>query len=100
MSNEKLLNDLIGKRLAEAAGDDEKLRTKAVNDLEKLYKLESERKKNDAETILKYVQIFGVPVCGFGLLTIYRLMLETDIPDVFARDFMGKIVNLVAFKKV
>ncbi len=100
MSNEQLLNQIIGKRLQEAGGDDEAKRKAAVCDLEKLYKLESERRKNDAETVRAYVQIFGVPLMGVGLLIGYRLMMETDIPDIFARDVMGKLIAQFAFKKV
>lgn len=100
MSNERLLKQIIGKRLMEAGDDDEAKRKAAVCDLEKLYKLESERRKNDAETVRAYIQIFGVPLMGAGLLIGYRLMLETDIPDVFARDVMGKLITQFAFKKV
>lgn len=95
-----MLEDLIREDLREVRELDGKERQDKICEIEKLYKIDNERKKNSDDVIEKYVQIFFVPATGFAMLLGYRILMETETPpDIFFRDCGKTIMNLVAFKK-
>lgn len=100
-TTKKLLNELLRDDLTEVQTLKGKERQEKVAEIEKLYKLETDRKKNEDDCFEKYVQIFAVPATGFAMLLFYRVLMETECPpDIFFRDVGKSIVQLVAFKKV
>ena len=99
-TTKKLLEEIIKGDLHEVKSLTGKERQEKVCEIEKLYKLETERNKNEDELVEKYVQVFAVPMLGFGMLLTYRILMETECaPDIFFRDCGKTIMNLVSFKK-
>lgn len=70
----------------------------ALRDYEHIMKIENERIKNNQDFFIELYKPIIVPVMGFGLMLTWRGLLDTDIPDVFAREFLMKIVSGLAFK--
>lgn len=100
-TTKKLLEELLQEDFKEVSKLTGKERQDKVKEIQDLYKIETERKKNESETVQKYVQVFAVPIMGFGMLLGYRILMETETtPDIFFRDCGKTIMNLVAFRKV
>lgn len=70
----------------------------ALRDYEHIMKIENERIKNNQDFFIELYKPIIVPIMGFGLMLTWRGLLDTDIPDVFAREFLMKIVSGLAFK--
>lgn len=100
--SEKALEELIRELIKTAReSDDPEERKQAKEDIKCLFALQSGRKKINNEKILKYVQIFGVPILGFLLLVFYRVLMETETPpDIFFKEIGRGILGLVKFSKV
>ena len=70
----------------------------ALRDYEHIMKIENERIKNNQDFFIELYKPIIVPIMGFGLMLTWRGLLDTEIPDVFAREFLMKIVSGLAFK--
>ena len=70
----------------------------ALRDYEHIMKIENERRKINFDFFIELYKPIVVPIMGFILMLTWRVLLETEIPDVFAREFLMKIVSGLAFK--
>lgn len=70
----------------------------ALRDYEHIMKIENEKKKIFFDFFVELYKPIVVPLMGMLMMLTWRGLLDTDIPDVFAREFLMKFASGLAFK--